>query len=135
VYAWHEPDRLIISSRMRETCALGAGAAVLAAAALSGQALRVELSDPPAAIEAGAIWQASVELERGGVPVADARPLVILSDGGAVRLYYPGTAEPDGRYSVKILMPEGRWTYEVRVGKKTYDRGSVHAKPALDPSS
>ena len=120
---------------MRETLALCAGAVLLVAATVTGPALQVELSDPPAAIEAGAIWQASVELERGGAPVADARPLLVLSDGGAVRLYYPGTAEAPGRYSVKILMPEGRWTYEVRVGGKTYDGGSVHAKPALDPSS
>ena len=135
MYLWHAANRADTTRAPRERLALVAGAAVLAAAALSAATASMQIDfDPPAALEAGREWQASLEVKRGGLPVDDVQPLVAVTDGSGITHFFSARHDRAGRYRVKLLLPQGgTWTYEVLVGSRVYERGAVRAKPALQP--
>jgi hypothetical protein len=121
--------------RTRNTFALFAAGIVLAIAALgaTGQPLLVTLSEQPSALEAGATWQADMKVVRAGRAVTDVRPVVVFTDAAGIRHEFAAKPEAKrGVYHVKIQLPDGgRWSYEVRVGDKVYERGEIRAKPPL----
>lgn len=138
MYVWSAPNGLATAApprRSRERFLVCSGAAILAAIALSTAtaSLSVDFADPPAAVHAGESWDAQLRLKRPGLPVEDARPLVTVTDGAGKTHVFPASpgARP-GTYHVKIILPEdGRWTYEVHVGSRVYERGTLAAKPSL----
>jgi hypothetical protein len=136
MYVWSAPTRAEASSRTTQRFSVFAGAAILAAIALSTatSSLNVDLASPPSALEAGEAWVADVNVKRAGLPVDGAKPLVAVTDDSGITHFFaasPG-ARP-GTYRVKIVLPEGgSWSYEVRVGEKVYERGVVRAQqPSL----
>lgn len=136
MYVWNAPTRVEVSSRTTLRFSVFGGAAILAAIALSTltASLSVDIGAPPSALEVGEAWMADVNVKRAGLPVDDARPLVALTDGSGITHFFaahPG-ARP-GTYRVKIVLPEGgQWAYEVRVGRRVYERGVVRARqPSL----
>ena len=137
MYVWSAPTALAAEAprRTRERFLVAAGATILAAIALSTAtaSLNVDFAEPPAVFQAGQTWDADLRLQRGGLPVDDAKPLVTLTDSSGMTHVFPASpgARP-GTYHVKIVLPEGgRWTYEVHVGSRVYERGTVAANPSL----
>ena len=136
MYLWHAPSRADTARLPRERLAVLAGAAVLAAAALSAAtaSMQIDFAVPQSALEAGQAWQGSLEVKRGGLPVDDVQPLVAVTDGSGITHFFTAQHDRAGRYRVKIVLPQdGTWTYEVLVGSRVYERGAVSTKPALQP--
>jgi YtkA-like len=131
MYVWHAAAKPIRTQRTRERFVVLAGAAILAAIALSTltASLNVDLS-APAAIEAGSEWEANLQVKRAGLPVKDAEPMVAITDAsGITHLFHASPGARAGTYRVKIVLPEGgQWSYEVRVGERVYERGTVRAR-------
>jgi sugar lactone lactonase YvrE len=91
--------------------------------------LSVTVAPKPAALEAGGVWQPMIRIRRGGRPLVGAHPVVVIAKGSARRSF---AARPAGRgrYRARVAFPtSGRWTYAVRVGKRTVKLGSVTVRP------
>ena len=137
MYIWNAPVRAAeVNPRIRERFVVLSGAAILCAIALSTftASLNVDFSAPSTAMQAGQAFTAELKVKRAGLPVDGARPMVAVTTGSGQTHYFeakPG-ARP-GNYRVKIVLPEGgSWTYEVRVGERVYERGTVRAQlPSL----
>ena len=131
MYVWNAPTRAEAAPRFNERLFLYAGATILAAIALSTAtaSLDVDFAAPSAGVSAGETWEGRVKVNRAGLPVDGARPLVAVTDAsGRTHVFAASPGAKPGTYRVKIVLPEGgQWTYEVRVGSRVYERGTVAA--------
>lgn len=98
--------------------------------AAPGPKLSVSLATRPKAVVAGTAWQATVRVRRGGRPLVGARPTLLIAKG-ATRRSFPARSLGRGLYRARVVVPAaGRWTYSVRVGKRTIRLGSVPVREA-----
>jgi hypothetical protein len=137
MYIWNAPVRAAEANpRTRERFVVLSGAAILGAIALSTftASLNVDFSPPASAVQAGQAFTASLNVKRAGLPVDDAQPLVaVTTQSGRTHYFEAQPGARPGSYRVKIVLPEGgSWTYEVRVGERVYERGTVRGQqPSL----
>ena len=105
--------------------ALLAFALIPALASASGPRLAVSVVAKPAALEAGAAWQATIRVRRNGRPLVGVRPALVIARG-ATRRSFPARAAGRGLYRARVVFPTaGRWTYSARLGRKSFRLGAV----------
>ncbi len=98
---------------------------VAALASASGPRLAVSVASKPAALEAGAVWQATIRVRRNGRPLVGARPSLLIARG-ATRRSFPARPAGRGLYRARVVFPTaGRWTYAARLGKRSFRLGAV----------
>lgn len=137
MYVWNAPAQAAeVTERTRDRFVVLSGAAILAAIALSTftASLNVDLSLPSAAVPAGQVLEADLKVKRAGLPVDNAKPLVaVTTASGVTHVFEAKPGARPGAYRVKIVLPEGgSWAYEVRVGTRVYERGTMRAQqPSL----
>jgi hypothetical protein len=96
-----------------------------ALASPSGPRLAVSVVSKPAALEAGAAWQATIRVRHNGRPLVGVRPALVIARG-ATRRSFPARAAGRGLYRARVVFPTaGRWTYSARVGRKSFRLGAV----------
>ena len=96
-----------------------------AVAATAAPRLSVSVAARPKVLEAGAFWQATLVVRQDGLPLAGARPSLVIAKGG-VRRSFPARAVKAGLYRARVAFPSaGRWTYSARLGRKSFRLGAV----------
>jgi YtkA-like protein len=125
-------------------------AAVLAALGLAGAAhagciATVGLTSLPDGVASGGTWSLDLDvLQHGRTPLADARPVVILTDEatGEQRRFAAAPTQRTGRYHADVVFPHaGSWAVSVNDGfpiaecAQTHTFGSFGIGVAQPPTS
>jgi virginiamycin B lyase len=88
----------------------------------------------PASATVGASWRAQVVITRGTRAVGGLRVTIRARQGTAARSAR-ARAVARGRYVARLVFPSpGRWTYAVRVARRTLARGAVTVRPRATPT-